>query len=79
MHIPVPDQAYDAVYCIESVCYAQPLEQFLREASRVLKPGGRLVFADGYRKRVRKTNKRSGYIGAFCTGMAWNISARPLT
>jgi SAM-dependent methyltransferase len=50
--LPWPAESFDGAYAIESACYAQGADKadFLAEAARVLKPGGRLVVADGFLK-----------------------------
>jgi cyclopropane fatty-acyl-phospholipid synthase-like methyltransferase len=40
------DETFDVVWARESVCHADDKAAFLTEASRVLRPGGRLVVAD---------------------------------
>jgi len=40
------DASFDVVWAIESVCHASNKEDFIKEAHRLLKPGGQLVMAD---------------------------------
>jgi len=44
----VADDSMDVVWGLEAVCYAADKREFLEQAARVLRPGGRLVVADGF-------------------------------
>lgn len=47
-HTIFPSESFDVVWAIESVCHAQDKRDFVNEAFRLLKKGGRLILADGF-------------------------------
>lgn len=67
---PFPDGSFDVVYGIESISHAYPKSDFLDEAYRLLKPGGRLVIIDGYRKRDPETPEEEEMLRNFLYGFA---------
>ena len=42
------NESFTVIWALESVCYALNKKDFLAEAYRLLKPGGRLILADGF-------------------------------
>ncbi|HSX33035.1 MAG TPA: methyltransferase domain-containing protein [Candidatus Saccharimonadales bacterium] len=56
-HTNFPDASFDVVWALESLCYAADKLAFLREAYRLLKPGGTLVMGDGFLLRVPRNQR----------------------
>lgn len=54
----LPDHSVDVVWAHESACYAADERALLAEAGRVLRPGGRIVVADGFAARRPRAGER---------------------
>jgi len=52
-----PNNSFDVVWALESVCHAIRKEDFISEAYRLLKPGGRLIMADYFMAKENLTEQ----------------------
>lgn len=68
--IPYPDDTFDAVSGIETVCHSDRKERVLEEVRRVLAPGGRLMISDGFMSRTSLTEPEAEKMRTVLDGWA---------
>lgn len=64
------DETFDIVWAIESVCYSINKHDFISEAYRILKKGGKLIVCDGFKLRNPQTKEEEKWYSAFLEGWA---------
>lgn len=70
-NLPFRDQAFDIFWSLESIEHAANLENFMKEAFRVLKSGGKIIIAGtflGNKKDISQEEARQMQIGQTVSG-----------
>ncbi|WP_446011228.1 SAM-dependent methyltransferase [Candidatus Electrothrix sp.] len=62
--------SFDVVWVLESSCYALDKKKLLEEAARLLKPGGRLVVADGFLQQAELSEDEQEMLNRWMLGWA---------
>ena len=70
-HTDFPPDYFDVVYGIESVSHSPDKHQLLKEMSRILKSGGKLIVSDGYLIRKPENMKENACLKNLLDG--WHM------
>lgn len=70
--VNAPDESFDAIVIIESLCHLADKSAFFQEAFRLLKPGGKVVVADYMRVRDDASERETRIMEQWRDG--WSIS-----
>ena len=65
--VPLANQL-DAVYSVEAVCHAVEPEKYFREASRLLRSGGKLILVDDYQTPRSLMQNETKWLKAYIDG-----------
>jgi cyclopropane fatty-acyl-phospholipid synthase-like methyltransferase len=71
LSVPVVNESVDAVFSVEAVVHAQEPEKYFQEASRLLKPGGKLILVDDYRSPRSLSVDETKWLNAYVNG--WHV------
>lgn len=66
--VPLPSASLDAVYSVEAVCHAVDPESYFREASRLLRKGGKLILVDDYQAVRPFSANENKWLNAYIDG-----------
>jgi cyclopropane fatty-acyl-phospholipid synthase-like methyltransferase len=66
--VPLPSKSLDAVYSVEAVCHAVDPEKYFKEASRLLRKGGKLIIVDDYQAAHPFTQHEQKWLDAYIAG-----------
>jgi cyclopropane fatty-acyl-phospholipid synthase-like methyltransferase len=69
--VPLPSELLDAVYSVEAVCHALDPAKYFREASRLLRKGGKLILVDDYQAARPFTEHEQKWFDTFIKG--WHV------
>jgi tocopherol O-methyltransferase len=73
-HLPFDDSSFDVVWGCESFSHSPDKLGLLREAFRVLRPGGRLVIADAYQARPASSAREQARYDLCLRGFGLNAT-----
>ncbi|MCX7726454.1 MAG: methyltransferase domain-containing protein [Chitinispirillaceae bacterium] len=71
------DNTFNVVWGLESICYAESKEKFIKEASRVLKNEGRVIVADGFASKESYVGKEKWLMQRWLDGWVVNFLNTP--
>jgi cyclopropane fatty-acyl-phospholipid synthase-like methyltransferase len=71
LSVPFEDGSLDTIYSVEAVVHTSEPEMYFQEASRMLKPGGKLILVDDYQAPRSLSEEERNWLNAFIDG--WHV------